>query len=99
MISVYITCRDSCEAKKIARRLLSKRLIACANIFPVVSMFRWKGKLVEQGEAAMLCKARKRDFSAIEKEVKQLHSYEVPCIVAFDWARSSIEFSKWVEKS
>lgn len=99
MISVYITCRDSREAKKIAKHLISKRLIACANIFPVESMFRWEGKLVEEGEAAMLCKARKKDFDAIEAEVKRLHSYEVPCIVAFDWVRSSTEFSKWVEKS
>lgn len=99
MISVYVTCKDSGEAKKIAKHLLGKRLIACANIFPVESMFRWKGRLVEQGEAAMLCKARKKDFKAIEAEVKRLHSYEAPCVVAFDWALSSREFSKWAEKA
>ncbi len=98
MIGVYITFKDSGEAKKIAKRLLSRRLIACANIFPVDSMFEWKGKLTEAKEAAMLCKAMKKDFKAIEAEVKRLHSYEVPCIVAFEWALSSSEFSKWVEK-
>ena|SRR3989338_313948 len=99
MISVYITCKNSAEAKKIAKYLLSKRLIACANIFPAESIFRWRGKIVEQKEAAMLCKARKKDFEAIEKEVKRLHSYKVPCITAFEWARSSREFSEWVEKT
>ena len=98
MISVSITCKDSGEAKRIAKRLLGKRLIACANMFPVKSMFKWKGKFVNKKEVAMLCKAGKSDFKAIEAEVKRLHSYEAPCIVAFDWVLSSREFSEWVEK-
>ncbi len=98
MISVYVTCKDSGEARRIARRLLGKRLIACANMFPVESLFKWKGKLADVKEVAMLCKARKNDFGKIEAEVKKLHSYEVPCIVAFDWAKSSREFSRWVGK-
>lgn len=98
MISVYITCKDSGKARKIAKHLLSKRLIACANMFPVESMFRWKGKLVDKKETAMLCKAVKKDFRAIEAEVKRLHSYKVPCIIAFGWMSSSKEFSDGVGK-
>lgn len=87
------------EAKKIARHLLEKRLIACANIFPIESLFWWEGKLTEEKEAAMLCKAKKESFSSIEAEVKKIHSYKVPCIVAFDWAASNKGYAEWVKKN
>lgn len=97
MISVYITCRDMKEAKLIAAHLLEKRLIACANIFPVTSMFRWEGKVVDEPEAAMVCKAKKESFERIREEARQMHSYEIPCIVALPWHGSDEEFRKWVE--
>ncbi len=96
MISVYITCKDMNEAKLIASHLLEKRLIACANIFPVTSMFRWNGKVTEEAEVAMVCKARKESFERIREEARQLHSYEIPCIVALPWQDSDDEFRKWV---
>lgn len=98
MISVYITCKDEKEAKLIASHLLEKRLIACANIFPVRSMFRWNGKVTEEAEAAMLCKAKKEDFERIKEEARQLHSYDIPCIVALPWQGWDEEFKKWVEE-
>ena len=98
MISVYITCKDVKEAKLIATHLLEKKLIACVNIFPVTSLFRWQGKVVEESEAALLCKARKEHFDRIREEVRQLHSYEIPCIVALPWHGSDEEFRKWVEE-
>ena len=96
MISVYITCKDLGEAKNIAKHLLDNKLIACANMFPVESMFNWDGKLKEIREVAMLCKAKKENFISIEKEVKKRHTYDVPCIVAFDWVESNKDFSRWV---
>ncbi|MAG15540.1 divalent-cation tolerance protein CutA [Candidatus Woesearchaeota archaeon] len=97
MISVYITCKDLDEAKNIAKHLLDNKLIACANMFPVESMFNWDGKINDVKETAMFCKAKKENFKKIEEEVKKLHSYEVPCIVAFDWVDSNKHFSEWVK--
>lgn len=97
MISVYMTCKDMQEAKLIANHLLEKRLIACANIFPVTSMFRWAGKVASEPEVAVICKARKESFARIKEEARQLHSYEIPCIVALPWHGSDEEFRKWVE--
>lgn len=98
MISVYITCKDHNEAKQIATHLLQKRLIACANIFPITSVFRWQGKITDESEVAMLCKAKKQDFSRIKEEARQIHSYEIPCIVAFPWQESDEEYAKWVNE-
>ena len=97
MISVYMTCKDMAEAKLIASHLLEKRLIACANIFPVTSMFNWAGKVSSEPEVAVICKARKESFERIKEEARQLHSYEIPCIVALPWHGSDEEYKKWVE--
>ncbi len=97
MISIYATFKNEDEARKIARRLIEKRLIACANLFPLKSIFRWKGKLTEESEHAMLAKAMKRNFSRIKEEIKSCHSYEVPCIVAYS-LEADEDFRKWVEE-
>ena len=97
MITIYVTCSDSKEARKIAKHLLKEKLIACANVFPVESLYNWKGKLHDEKETALFCKAKKSDFTDVETAVKKLHSYEVPCIVAFDWTASNKDYAKWVE--
>ncbi len=98
MISVYATFKDEAEARRIARRLAETRLIACANIFPVKSIFRWKGEVAEKSEFAMLAKAAKRNFERIKEEIKSMHSYEVPCIVSLFVGEKDEGFQKWVEE-
>ena len=96
-ITVYITCADLKEARKIAKSLLKEKLIACANVFPIESIYNWKGRQCHEKEIAMFCKARKSDFAKIESAVRKLHSYDVPCIVAFDWAKASKGYKRWVD--
>ncbi|MDP7115738.1 MAG: divalent-cation tolerance protein CutA [Candidatus Woesearchaeota archaeon] len=97
MAIVYITCKNRAEARRIAKELLSKRLIACANYFPISSLYRWKGKIVDDREIALLCKSSKKQFHNIKKEVKALHSYEVPCIQLLE-SESNKDFADWVKK-
>jgi len=91
MIINYITCKNKAEAKKIANQLLKKKLIACANIFPIDSLYKWKGKLQTDKEAVLLVKTTKN----IEKEVKKLHSYECPCIIRIN-AAANKGFTDWL---
>jgi periplasmic divalent cation tolerance protein len=97
MISVYITCKHEEEAAKIAKYLLEQRLIACANIFPIRSLYWWQEQIQDEKEFAILAKTKKEKFSEIKEEVKRLHSYEVPCIVAFPWHDSNEDYRQWVE--
>ncbi len=99
LISVYVTFASSSEARKVAKALLQKKLIACVNIFPAESMFWWNGKINSKKEAAALMKARGQNFSKIETEIKKMHSYEVPCIVAFECKKNSNDFAEWVNKN
>ena len=99
MILIYTICKNTGEASRIANMLLKLKLIACANWWPIESVSRWKNKIVKTRETAMILKTRKAYYKKIEAVIKKIHSYEVPCIVAFGWAESSKEFSDWVEAS
>ena len=84
MISIYVTCKDKKEAEKLAKILLEKKLIACANIHPISSLYRWKGKIEHSKEYAMILKTKKNMFDEIKDEIKKNHSYDVPCICSWN---------------
>jgi periplasmic divalent cation tolerance protein len=96
---VYITAGDMDEAKSIGRTLIKERLAACVNIFPITSIFRWKGKIDEANEIGIIVKTKTGKVKAIEKRVKEIHSYEVPCIVSFGIGEGSEEYLKWIDES
>ena len=95
MIFVYIACADEKEAVKIAGQLLKLRLIACANIFPIKSFYRWKGKLVKDSEVVLLVKSAAKHYARIMRVVKGLHSYSVPCILKLN-AVADREYENWM---
>ena len=99
MISVHITCGDSEEAEKIAEALLEKKLISCANAAPVLSFYVWKGERKKEKEVLLMCKTRKANFERIERLVKEIHSYETPCIVSFECSDSNREYREWVDST
>ena len=83
-ITIYSTYPNDKEAKKMANMLLDMHLIACANFFPIESMYHRKGKKETVKEIVSLYKTQKKHWKAIQKEITQHHSYEIPCIIKFD---------------
>src|SRR3989338_9331518 len=82
-IVIFITVSNQEEAGKIADALVKKRLVACVNIInSIKSIFHWKGKIDSADEILLIAKSVKRNFNKIVKEVKRLHSYECPEIIA-----------------
>ncbi len=96
-IFIYITNSLKKEARKIARRLLKKKLIACANIFPTESLYDWKGKVVDEKEFVLIAKTLNKNFEKIKKEVEKIHSYSVPCITKIP-VESNSKYFKWIKK-
>lgn len=96
VFSIYITCKDEEEAKKIAMELLKERLIACANIFPIRSLYWWQEKIQDEKEYAIIAKSKKENFGKIKNFIKSVHSYEVPCIVAWEVKEGNEEYLDWV---
>jgi periplasmic divalent cation tolerance protein len=80
-IEIHTTTADLEEAKKIAHTLVEKKLAACVNIHPVVSVYSWEGKIEEDEEIALSIKSKSRNFEAIRKVIRSLHSYDLPAIV------------------
>ena len=94
-----VTCQSKKEAGSIASSLLNKRLIACANIVPGIdSRFWWNGKINTAKEFLVIIKARRSSFKKIEKEVKRLHSYVVPEIIAIPIIAGSKDYLGWINK-
>ena len=98
-IMIFVTASTIDEARKIGQILVEESLVACCNIVQAVeSIFKWQGKLHVEREALMICKTQEDLFNAVEKRVKQLHSYEVPEIIALPITRGSKHYLDWVAK-
>jgi len=95
---VYCVAGGEEEAARIARALVEEKLAACVNRFPCRSIFRWEGKVEEAEEVVLICKTRKDNYEALERRVKELHSYEVPTIVAFPLTRGEKKYLSWVKE-
>ena len=97
MIWVYMTAGSQAEARKIGRALVEDQLAACVNILGKThSIYRWKGKIEEAGEFALIAKTRRSRMKALIKRVKELHSYECPAIVALPIAKTHSDFAAWL---
>ena len=99
-IVVMVTCGSRAEAKKIARAVVQARLAACANVLgsPVESIYRWKGKVETAKEVLLLAKSTRKRFSALEREIRRMHSYETPEIIALPIAEGSRAYLRWLEE-
>lgn len=94
---IYCPYKYEDEAREIARELLRKKLIACANVFPITSLYVWKGKKVEAAETVLLCKTTAARAKKVVAEIKKMHSYECPAILVVN-TEANKEFEKWVGK-
>ncbi len=98
---VLVTCGTLAEGRRIARSAVSKRLAACVNIIlsPVESFYTWKGNLEKAREYLLVIKTTETRLAKLEKEVKQLHSYEVPEFIALPILGGSKDYLAWLGES
>src|SRR5512143_3030267 len=99
MIQVQWTAASLEEARRIARQLVEKRLVACANLIPhVESIYRWKDKIETAEEVKVLLKTKAEHFSAVKTWIEQNSSYEVPEVSKIQFDEISSAYAKWVEE-
>ena len=98
---VLVTCGSIAEARKIAQRIVKKRLAACVNILttPVESVYRWKVEVVKAREHLLLIKTATRQLKALEREVLRLHSYNTPEFIALPITGGSSKYLTWIARS
>jgi periplasmic divalent cation tolerance protein len=97
---VLITTASREEAEKIARKLVEDRLAACVNIVSQVrSLFWWENNISEEEEVLLIVKTRRPRFGALVIQVRALHSYDVPEIIALPILEGSANYLQWIDDS
>ena len=99
-IAVFITTPNKEEAARLADMLVERRLAACVQILPAMeSVYRWQGKIERQDEILLIAKTVNSKFAELEREVRALHSYETPEIVAVPLTALSEPYLQWLNAS
>ena len=96
-IVVLMTAPSREEAARLAEMLVGSQLAACVQILPEMeSVYRWKGAIERAPEHLLLAKTTRANFSTLESEVRALHSYETPEIIALPIAAASASYLEWL---
>lgn len=94
---VFMTAPNGEEASRIAEALVEENLVACVNLIDACqSVYRWKGEIVKDSEVLMIAKTTAENFPAIEERVTELHSYDVPEIIACDLTSLAGSYEEWL---
>lgn len=99
-ICIVTTVGNEDQANLIASELVARRHAACVNILPKVrSVFRWQGQICQEDEYMLLIKSREEDFEDVAETILELHSYELPEILAFNVSQGDDDFLRWIAAS
>ena len=95
---VFCTCEQKQQAAQIAEALVREGLAACVNVLPgIQSVYRWKGAMERAEEVLLLIKTTAERFAALRDRIQELHSYEVPEIIAVPIVSGSEKYLGWLE--
>ncbi len=96
-VVIFITSGSNEEANRLARTLVEEKLAACVNILPgVESLYWWKGKIESSKEWMLVVKTQGKMVRRVVKRVKEIHSYEVPEIIALPIVEGNRDYLKWI---
>ena len=98
-VVLFITTATAEEAQRISNALLEQRKVACVNIVPrVSSSFWWQGKLDSAQESLLIIKTKASLLSEIVKLVREIHSYDIPEIIALPIIGGNQDYLEWINK-
>lgn len=96
-IVVLVTAGSEEEARQLVRHLLEQKLIACANLVPVNSLYMWEGEMQDDREVLMIIKTHSTVFAdKLVETIKAQHSYDVPEIIAMPIVLGSQDYLRWI---
>jgi periplasmic divalent cation tolerance protein len=99
-VVVFITAPTDEEAALIAKSVVESKLAACVNIIRSIrSIYSWQGKVEDDNEVLMIVKTRQELFESLSARVKELHSYDVPEVIALPIVKGSEDYLTWLRDS
>ena len=97
MVVVYSVYGSPDAAKATAAALLDAKLIACANIFPAISvLYRWKGDVVDDAAVAVIFKTRVGRLDEVREQIGEMHEDDVPVILTLDVPDVNADYLSWL---
>jgi len=94
----YVTCPNRDAAEQLARELLTRRLIACANLIDsMTSLYWWEGEIRQDRETALILKTREELLPELIDSIRKLHAYNCPCVAAWPITAGNPDFLRWME--
>lgn len=97
---ILCTCPSEAAAATLAREIVTRKLAACVNIVPsVLSVYRWEGEVLEDAEALMLIKTEQSCLQLLKATIQELHTYDVPEVMAVDISNGSRAYLDWLVSS
>lgn len=98
VMMAYVTASSRAEALKLGRVLVEERLAACANVLDgMTAIYRWDGKLQEEDEAVLVLKTAAGQIERLTARLVELHSYDLPCVVAWKIETGHAPYLDWVK--
>lgn len=95
-----MTTTDSLdEARAIAAALVERKLAACAQISSIQSYYTWGGEVRNEDEFRLLIKTTDARYADVEAAIVELHSYDLPAVIAFDISRAYGPYADWIAAS
>lgn len=95
---VLVTAASKPEAEIIARSLIEAKLAACVTLFPIQSIYTWQDEIQQSEEWQLMIKSHLDRFAEIEAKIRELHSYEVPEIIALPIVAGSHSYLQWISQ-
>lgn len=95
---VLVTAPSRTDAEAIAQNLVESKLAACVSFMPINSIYTWQGKVNKDEEWQLLIKTHLSKFEVLEAKIRELHSYEVPEIIALPLVAGSAPYLAWISE-
>ncbi|MCL2368461.1 MAG: divalent-cation tolerance protein CutA [Oscillospiraceae bacterium] len=94
---IITTCPDRESAEQVTKYLLENRLAACVQRLPVESTYLWQGEIVHDTEITLFIKTRAILFAEISAQIREVHPYELPEIIALPIADALPAYLQWID--
>ena len=97
-VAVFITAPNEEEAARLALALAGESLAGCVNIIRGIrSIYSWQGKIEDETETLLIVKTQKELFERLCQRVRELHSYQVPEIIALPIIAGLPDYISWLK--
>jgi periplasmic divalent cation tolerance protein len=93
---VMVTAPSKTEGEAIAKTLIQEKLAACVSMMPVYSIYTWQNEVHQDEEWQLLIKSDLTHFPRLETRIRDIHSYEVPEIIALPVVAGSQPYLQWI---